>query len=342
MIAFLSVGVAFAQETFPRNDVKDDRAEAYAFTNATLYINSTTKLEGATLLVRDGKVEKSGNGLAVPAGYTTVDLKGKFVYPSFIDLYTNYGLPKVDGPQGRGGFGGQEQIDSKTKGAYDGNESIKSEYNAASEFTADEKTAEKFRAGGYGAVLTFRADGLARGTGAVVTVGSDRDNVLMVKDKAAANYSLNRGTSRQSYPVSLMGYIALLRQTYLDADWYSRQPVKPFKNLSLESWIATQNLPQIFDAGSWINDLRADKLGDEFKVQYIIRGGGDEYQRLAEIKATQASLIIPINFPDAYDVEDPFDAERTSLEQMKHWELAPTNPAALEKAGIEFAINGSV
>ena len=152
------------------------------------------------------------------------------------------------------------------------------------------------------------------------------------------HYSFNRGNSRQSYPTSLMGFIALLRQTYMDADWYSKQPVKPFRNLSLESWIATQNLPQIFDAGGWINNLRADKLGDEFNVQYIIRGGGDEYQRIAEVKATNAPLIIPINFPDAYDVDDPFDAERTSLQQMKHWELAPTNPAALEKAGIEFAI----
>jgi imidazolonepropionase-like amidohydrolase len=130
----------------------------------------------------------------------------------------------------------------------------------------------------------------------------------------------------------------LLRQTYLNADWYSKQTNKSFKDLSLEAWSASQNLPQIFEANGWINDLRADKLGDEFGKQYIIRGGGDEYQRIAEVKATNASLIIPINFPEAYDVEDPFDADRTSLADMKHWELAPTNPAALEKAGIEFAI----
>jgi imidazolonepropionase-like amidohydrolase len=169
-------------------------------------------------------------------------------------------------------------------------------------------------------------------------MGDDRDNVIVLKDKVAAHYSFNRGTSRQSYPVSLMGFIALLRQTYLDADWYSKQTTKPYKDISLEGWTASQNLPQIFEAGSWINDLRADKLGDEFKVQYIIRGGGDEYQRIAEVRAMNAPLIIPINFPEPYDVEDPFDAERTSLAEMKHWELAPGNPAALEKAGVEFAI----
>jgi imidazolonepropionase-like amidohydrolase len=337
-IALLTAEKSFSQETFPRNDVKDLRAGAFAFTNANIFINASTKLEGATLLIRDGKIEKAGKGLAAPAGYTVIDLKGKYIYPSFIDIHTNYGLPKVETPMGGGGFSGAEQIQTKTKGAYNDNQAIKSEYNASSEFTVDAKTAEKFRAAGFGSVLTFRPDGLARGTSAFVTLGEERDNTIVLKDKAAAHYSFNRGTSRQSYPVSLMGFIAVLRQTYLNAEWYSKQSNKTFKDLSLEGWSASQGLPQIFEANSWINDLRADKLGDEFGKQYIIRGGGDEYQRIAEVKATNASLIIPINFPDAYDVEDPFDADRTSLAEMKHWELAPTNPAALEKAGIEFAI----
>lgn len=337
-MALLAFGQAHSQETFPRNDVKDLRGGAYAFTNATIFVNSATKIEGGTLLVRDGKVEKTGKGLAIPAGYTTIDLKGKFVYPSFIDLHTSYGLPKVETPQGGGGFGGPEQIYTRTKGAFNDNQAIKSEYNAFADFTADSKIAGSFRAAGFGTVLTFRADGLARGTSTVVTLGEERDNRLVLKEKAAAHYSFNRGTSRQSYPTSLMGCIALLRQTQLNADWYNKQNTKPFKDLSIEAWIASQGLPQIFEANGWINDLRADKLGDEFGRQYIIRGGGDEYQRIAEVKSMNAPFIIPINYPDAYDVEDPFDADRTSIAEMKHWELAPTNPAALEKAGIEFAI----
>ena len=329
---------SFAQETFPRNDVKDIRGGAYAFTNATVYTNSSTKIENAVLLIRYGKIEKVGAGLAVPAGYTEVNLKGKFVYPSFIDLHTNYGLPKLEAAAGGGGFSGAEQIQTKTKGPYNANQAIKAEYNASSEFTVDSKTAEKFRASGFGTVLTFRADGLARGTSAIVTLGEERDNIVVLKDKAAAHLSFNRGSSRQSYPVSQMGYVAVLRQTYLDADWYSKQNSKPFKDLSLEGWIGSQSLPQIFEANGWLNDLRADKIGDEFGKQYIIRGGGDEYQRINEVKATNAPLIIPVSFPEAFDVDDPIDADRVSLTDMKHWEMAPANPGILEKAGIEFAI----
>jgi imidazolonepropionase-like amidohydrolase len=337
LLAFVLLQGAQAQETFPRNDVRDLRSGAYAFTNATIIVNSTTRIEGGVLLVRDGKIEKTGKALPVPAGYITVDLKGKFIYPSFVDLHTSYGLPKVEQAQG-GGFGGPEQFYSKTKGAYSPNQAIKSEYEAVREFTVDAKTAGTWRAAGFGTVLTFRADGIARGTSAVVSLAEGRDQEVILKDRAAAHLSLNRGTSRQLYPSSLMGFIALLRQTYLDAEWYSKQNPKPFKDLSLEGWIASQSLPQIFEAGNWMNLLRADRIGDEFGKQYIIRGNGDEYQRIAEIKATNAPLIVPVNFPDAMDVEDPMDAEQVNVADMKHWELAPTNASVLEKAGIEFAL----
>ena len=336
----LSGWTAFAQETFPRNDVKDIRAGLYAFTNATIVVDPQTTLQNATLLVKGNKIEQVGANLAVPKGYTAIDLKGKYIYPSMIDMFTSYGLPDVERPRG-GGFGGVEQMESKTKGAYNANQAIRSHYNAAEEFTINTKTADELRKLGFGAVLTSKPDGLARGTSAFVTLNEKNDNTSLLKQKIAANYSLEKGTSTQNYPSSLMGCIAVLRQTYLDAEWFGSQTPRPFADNSLEGWIQNQRLPQIFAATSWANVLRADKLGDEFGVQYIIKGAGDEYKRINEIKATKASLIIPVNYPEAYDVEDPFDAERVSLADLKHWELAPANLATLEKNGINFAITSS-
>ena len=99
--------------------------------------------------------------------------------------------------------------------------------------------------------------------------------------------------------------------------------------------------PQVFDAGDKWSDIRADRIGDEFGVQYIIKGGGNEYQRIQEIAATKASFILPLNFPQAMDVEDPNAARFVSLADMKNWELAPTNPASFEKANIPFCITAA-
>src|SRR4029078_8950201 len=43
----------------------------------------------------------------------------------------------------------------------------------------------------------------------------------------------------------------------------------------------------------------------------------------------------------AQDVEDPNDARFVSLEDLKHWELAPANPAAFEKANIPFCLTSA-
>jgi imidazolonepropionase-like amidohydrolase len=343
VIAMFFVGwSAFAQETFPRNDVKDARAGLFAFTNATIVVDYQTTMQNATLLVKNGKVQQVASNLAAPTGYTVVDLKGKFIYPSLIDMHANYGLPDVERVRGGGGgFGGAEQMESKTKGAYNANQAIRSHYNASDEFTVNTKTADEMRRLGFGAVLTSKPDGIARGTSAFVTLGEGSDNKSVLRQKASANYSLEKGSSTQNYPTSMMGSIALLRQTYLDAEWFGSQNPRPFADNSLEAWIQNQKLPQLFDANSWMNVLRADKIGDEFGIQYIIKGGGDEYKRINEIKSTHATLIVPVNFPEAYDVEDPFDAERVSLADMKHWELAPTNLGALEKAGVNFTITTS-
>jgi len=87
--------------------------------------------------------------------------------------------------------------------------------------------------------------------------------------------------------------------------------------------------------------LRADKVGDEYGKQYIIKGNGDEYQRINEVKSTNAPIILPLNFPLAYDVEDPFDAGNVTLADMKHWEMAPLNAFYLEKKNITFTLTTS-
>ncbi|MBI1343836.1 MAG: amidohydrolase family protein [Terrimonas sp.] len=327
-----------AQVTFPVNGVAEPKDGCYAFIHARIVQSSLATLDDATMVIRKGKITAIGKDIAIPKDAVQVDCKGKFIYPSFIDIYTAYGIPT---PQRQGGgfnFFGPSQLNSNQKGAYGWNQALKTDVEAARIFVADEGKAKQMRDLGFGTVLTHQQDGIARGTGAVVTLSSEKENLTMVKEKASAHYSFSKGTSTQSYPSSLMGSIALLRQTFLDAQWYKSNPAAEGVNLSLQYFNEQQGLPQIFEANDKWNDLRADKVGDEFGVQYIIKGGGNEYQRIPEIKATGASYIIPLNFPAAMDVDDPNEVRFVGLDDLKHWELAPTNPGALEKAGINFCL----
>jgi len=331
-----------SQDTYPVNGLADPREKIFAFVHATIVKDGQTTLNDATLLIKDGKIIAVGNNVQVPANAVTADCSGKYIYPSFIDIYSDYGIA-IPQRQSVGGsfYSGTTQFNSTTKGAYGWNQAIKPETDASKIFATDDSKAKPLRDIGFGTVLTHEKDGIARGTGTVVTLANQKENLVIVKEKASAHYSFSKGISAQSYPSSLMGTIALLRQTYLDAHWYKSLPAHEGVNLSLQAWLDNQQLPQIFEANDKWNDLRANRIANEFGVHYIIKAGGNEYQRINEIQAINATFILPLNFPQALDVEDPNDARFVSLADMKHWELAPTNPAAFEKANIMFCLTTS-
>jgi imidazolonepropionase-like amidohydrolase len=333
-LSYLSI----AQTTFPENDVADPRNNVFAFINATIVKDPQTTIANATMVIREGKITAIGGGVEVPKDAVVIDCKGKYIYPSFIDIYSDYGIAIPERQRTTFDFRAPAQMTSNTKGAYDWNQAIKPETDASKIFAVDEAKAKPLRDLGFGSVLTHDKDGIARGTGVFVTLCTEKENLVIIKEKASAHYSLSKGTSTQSYPSSMMGTIALLRQTYLDAQWYKSKPAKEGVNLSLQAWLDNQQLPQIFEANDKWNDLRADRIGDEFGVQYIIKGGGNEYQRMDDIAATKAAYILSLNYPQAMDVEDPNDARFISLADMKHWELSPINPATFEKANIPFCL----
>ena len=95
---------ALAQPTFPENGVADPRHGYYAFTHATIVKDISNSIENGTMVIKDGRIVSVGAGLPVPASAVEVDCKGKYIYPSFIDIYTDYGTPQPQRTQGQGGF----------------------------------------------------------------------------------------------------------------------------------------------------------------------------------------------------------------------------------------------
>lgn len=321
-----------AQTTFPVNGAVNNLHTVYAFTNAVLHLDANITVNNGVLVFQDGKVIRAGEKLEVPKDAFVVDLKGKHIYPAFIDLYSDYGIIETKAT---------DYKDEPKKGSYGWNQAIKSDKEAYALFIHNQSKADELRKQGFATVLTSSKDGIVRGSGALVNLTQARENESIIKDRAAAFYSLRKGSSPQDYPSSLMGAVALLRQTYYDARWYKTNQSKTEYNISLEAFNKLQELPSVFEGNDKYNDLRAKKIGDEFGVKYIIKGGGNEYQRIVDIQNTFSRYIIPVNFPEAIDVEDPYDAEQVTLSDLKHWEMAPANLAIMEENGIQFCITSA-
>lgn len=329
---------SYSQDYFPKNDgVNTSDSNYTVFKNGIIHTTPDSEIKNGTLVIHKGKIVQVGNSISIPPNSIIIDLKGKHIYASFIDPFTNFGIEK---PKRQGGsfFSGNPQYGASREGYY-WNDHIRPETNALSHFKYDAKKATEYVKEGFGVLNTHMPDGIVRGTGLLVALNNDgTEGDRLLSDRSAQFLSFSKSNkSKQLYPTSLMGAIALLRQAYYDADWYADGNADN-KDLSLEALNRNKNLPQIFEAGSRINGFRADKVGDQFNTQYIIIGGGDEYARIDKVKATNAKYIIPLNFPDAYDVSDPFASNLVSLGDMRHWNQAPTNPSVLSKNGIVFSL----
>lgn len=339
--------LAFAQDNYPVVGISDDRPEIYGLKNAQVVVDHNQTLSDTDILIINGRIEKVGSNLTFPEGTVVKDLEGKTVYPSFIDLFTSYGLPAVARRSANqmammmGGQGQRTQTAERPRIADYWNQGIHESYDAVSEFKVNDTTAATFRKAGFGTVLTGKNDGLARGTSAMVLLTDSKAQEAVLMAKATTNYSLNKGSSEDRYPMAQYGSIALLRQMQYDAIWYHALPEGYFFDASLEALKMNKNLPKIFEVSDKYEVLRAHNIGKEFNIDYIIKGSGNEYQLLDEIGKSGVSLILPLNFPEAPDVKDPFDAARVGLSVLKHWEMAPSNPARVSKAGIEFSITAA-
>ena len=326
-----------AQETFPQNGPRNSNHNSYAFLHANIYMGEGKVLHDADLLVKNGRIEFVGQLSDIPSNAVVRDLNGKWIYPSFIDLDSEYGIPSTKSatPANRSR---QPQMKSNTKGAFAWNQSIKPEYRSSEDFHLNDRGAGQYRSMGFGSVLSFRHDGIMRGTSALVLTGDESDNLSVVLTDAANQLSFSKGSSRQSYPSSLMGSIALIRQTFYDAAWYAQSDEKKEVNLSLEALNANSGLPYIIESDDYKCALRADRLADEFGMDFIIRGSGDEYRRVEEIRASNARFILPMKWPLPYDLSNSYDLADMPYEKLKHWEMAPFNARILHGAGVQFSL----
>jgi hypothetical protein len=211
LFIFCCLATVSAQQNFPVNGLRNDKKIIYAFTNAKIYIDYKTILEKATLIITEDKIIDVGTTLIIPKEALVVDLQGKYIYPSFIDIYSDYGVTQAEKPKFKEG----PQYESSVKGAFGWNEALKADFNAFSNFTIDVKSAESLRKAGFGTVLGLRKDGICRGTATLVTLLDDNHNKALIKDRAAACYSFKKGKQSTTISLKLDGFYCIAASNLL-------------------------------------------------------------------------------------------------------------------------------
>ncbi len=349
--------------------LRDNTPVVFAFENARIYASSGNIVHEGTVVVRDGIIEKVGKNVSIPDDAWVYDLKGKNIYPGFIEIYSDIGLPHIEttmqeSVQDMGISGVYEELISQFfagaitakshRGAYHWNPHVRSWYDAAGHFKYDEGNAEKLRSKGFTLAHTIPPHGIFKGQTALVSLGKGTTNELVTRTNVlqAMSFQISREFGR-GYPTSLMGVISLIRQTLNDTQWYleaqnayHQNPIgqkQPEKNLALAALIevANGNQPVVFTADDELAVLRAMNIAREFDLDIWVKVSGKEYRRLEAITTGDFPLIVPLNFPKKPDVDNFDKTIELSLESLMHWELAPENPARIFQSGANMVLTSA-
>ncbi|MDX1493981.1 MAG: amidohydrolase family protein [Longimicrobiales bacterium] len=338
--ALLLAGSADAQQarrTQPVDGMRDNGTGYHALVNARVVTAPGQVLDNATIVIRNGLIQRVSRGGQAPAGARVWDLSGHTIYPGFIDAHADLGMDAV--PEGG------------DVGPTHWNPQVRAWFSTTANLQDDPDRRAALRSQGFGTALTVPGQGIFRGTGSVVNLGDAgvRDRVLVpdVVQSIGFQRSFQLGGS---YPNSTMGTAALMKQTFMDADWYIRAwdayessgraflPPETSEALGALESVVQGSQPVVFETTSEEEYLRARDIASEFGVQAWYRGSGEEYRIIDVLRGQSDPLIIPLDFPAAPDVSDPASARDATLQELRHWYLAPTSPAQLAEAGIPFAI----
>ncbi|MBM7071752.1 amidohydrolase family protein [Shewanella sp. 202IG2-18] len=313
-----------------------------AYTHATIYVAPNKQLKNATLLVQNNRVKAILKDNDVPTDAFAVDLTGYTIYPGFIDPISEYSI-NFKYPENKAK---KPIYDIKRIGGNAENSAIHSEMEWYSVVEPETKKAKAWIKNGFTSVQSAKLDGIIQGRGVSISLSNNIANEIIYNARTNQFMSFNKGSSKQDYPASLMGSIALLRQTLSDANWYNANYSKSGTvsspnniefNAALEKLNNLDKQKIIFETKNLNSQLRAARLLSEFELSSIQVATGKEYSRIDEVKALNYSLVVPLNFPKAPSVIDADAATEVSLADLRHWERAPSNPAALEKSDVQFA-----
>ena len=314
----------------------------YAIQNVRVVSAAGAPIEGATVLIADGLIEAVGKNVKIPGDARVIDGKGLSLYPGMIDAMTT--LAQKQAPESSGSGEARPRA-AAVMGPED--RPATTPWVNPTEQLADDARIEKWRKAGFTAAVTAPEKGIFCGQAALIDLVDKPNRQAVVATPVAQRLNFSGAGELRSFPGSLMGVFAYIKQTFLDADHYTRVKssyirdprgrVRPEYDRTLEPiegavadrtpWLMPANLGREID--------RVVTMQRELGVPVILYGGQGAYDRADALRTAKIPVLVDLNWPKEEKNRDP-EAE-TPLRTLAHRRMAPTTPAVLAAEKVPFA-----
>ena len=311
----------------------------HAITGVTLVTAPGETIDNGVIVLRDGVIEAVGGDIDIPADARIHEYDPEetdiHVYPGLIDVY----VPVAFGDDNEGEQDGSDE--DLAPGQYP--HPLVTPGRGLESGSWPGERVEALRRAGFTSAVFAPDEGLARGSSALANLGEGGLAENLIELDLFQHFTLQARISGREFPNSLMGSVALLRQVLADARWqvaaraaWQRNPAQPrpafLEGISALEPMLSGDVPAVFETADMLDSLRTAAVTAEFGLAPWLVGHGREYQRLEALAETGLGQILPLDFPDAPDVDE--HERDISLPELRHWQLAPENPIRVMESGL--------
>ncbi len=297
----------------------------FALKAGTLLTMAGEPIRNGLVLVKDGRVEKAGAGLAVPAGYPVVDASEFVVMPGLVSPRSYVGITSNWRNQSSVNEISNPVVpEMQVRHAIEPQAPLFSFARQLGITTALVTPGDRNVVGGRGAVI--------KTAGAVVDKMLIRDDAVMV-----FGFGASAKRSGQS-PSTRMGLAALLRENLVKAQEYQASKERydkdkkgspPSLDVAMEALLPVLGgrLPVLVHAEREDDIRTALRVADEFKLRLVLDGATDAWKLAPELAKRDIPVILEDIFRGLGQVEDKgFNAQA---------------PVILAKAGVRMAFRAA-
>lgn len=340
----------------PRSFGQGGEPTYFAIRGAKVVPVSGPPVDGATIVMAHGVITAIGKDVTIPADALVVDGKGLTVYPGLFDAFGDVGISEAPaGPAPGGAQAGPRRAAAPPSGEVsrgpEDRPGTTPWRSAADEINLSDKRIETWRNAGFTSVVSAPRGGMLPGQASVLDLAGERAHDMVVKTPVAIPVSFQPSGGFGSFPGSLMGALAYVHQVWLDTDWsthaqkiYEANPrgvARPRYDRT-EAVLAEaleDGAVVLIPANTTLQLRRALRLPEVWNahdaVHGVLYGAQMAYAMADEIAAVKIPVLVDLKWPEAEKDADP--DQKPSLRTLRFRDKAPSSPAALAKAGVEFA-----